>query len=604
MKNKKDKKMNTFSICKYFYTEVFKQKPVYIVLLFLNIIQMALVPFINIFFPKFIIDELLGNKELGKIIIYVSIIIFGNGFFAAVGHILHENRLKYDDWFTRYFKLQISNKCMSMSFQYTESSKTMNLIEKVNTGMSWYSGGIEGLSNCIIAIISSTITLIGIIAIVFTISPFLILVSIIAVIVNAYVTAKMNAAQIEYFNNLPHLNKRYGYFFQKIMQKQYAKELRLYNGTDMMMDKALKTIIEILGYTKKLAKTNTKWSLHGTIVSVFSFMFAYGYLGIKAITKKITIGQFTMMISAIVVFSENCLNNIISSFQELNKKANFMSAYINFMDYQDLLETGEKGISEALNKVNTSDYLIEFKNVYFKYPEANEYTLENINIKLKGGEHLSVVGLNGTGKTTFIKLLCRLYDVTKGGIYLNGIDIREYKYTEYLKLISVVFQDYKLFSLSIKDNVTLGSDSCEVTRVKDICKISGIEELIKKLNNGLNTLLYKDFDDKGVEPSGGEAQKIAITRALYKDAPIVILDEPTAALDPVAEYEIYKKFNSLIGGKTAIYISHRLSSCKFCDTIAVFAEGTIKEYGTHDELIRLENGLYAEMFSAQSQYYA
>ena len=233
------------------------------------------------------------------------------------------------------------------------------------------------------------------------------------------------------------------------------------------------------------------------------------------------------------------------------------------------------------------------------------YILKGINITLKQGEHLSVVGLNGAGKTTFIKLLCRLYDVDEGEILLDGVNITEYKYEEYVKLFSVVFQDFRLFAFSIKDNILLeNADEPDASaRAEELVDMVGLREKINSLPDGTDTMLFKQFDEKGIEPSGGEQQKIAIARALYKNSPVIILDEPTAALDPMAEYEIYRQFDTLVGGKTAVYISHRLSSCKFCDRIVVFSDGVIKESGTHDELVSLKDGIYAEMFGAQAQYY-
>ncbi len=238
----------------------------------------------------------------------------------------------------------------------------------------------------------------------------------------------------------------------------------------------------------------------------------------------------------------------------------------------------------------------------FSYPNTGVKVLDNVSITLHSGEKLSVVGLNGAGKTTFIKLLCRLYDTDSGEILLDGVNIKSYDYDDYMKLFAVVFQDFRLLAFSVDENVLLGKE--EPPEVVDsLLEKVGLDEKVKSLPNGRDTMMFKMFDKEGVELSGGEQQKLAIARALYKDAPVVILDEPTAALDPVAEYEIYKQFDELVGGKTAVYISHRLSSCKFCDHIAVFYEGTIKEFGTHDELLRRQDGLYAEMFKAQAQYY-
>ncbi|MBQ9151401.1 MAG: ABC transporter ATP-binding protein [Clostridia bacterium] len=232
-----------------------------------------------------------------------------------------------------------------------------------------------------------------------------------------------------------------------------------------------------------------------------------------------------------------------------------------------------------------------------------EYALENVNITIHSGEKLSVVGENGAGKTTFVKLLTRMYDPTSGDIFLNGINIRDMDYDQYQSILSAVFQDFCLFSFDLKENIVLGGKEPENNQEVEAClELSGFSDKLKKLEKGIDTHIYKDFEPDGFEPSGGEAQKIALARALYKDAPIVVLDEPNAALDPRAEYEMYQKFNNLVQGKTAIYISHRLSSAKFCDRIAVFKAGTIIEYGTHPELM-CHNGVYAELFNMQAQYY-
>lgn len=210
--------------------------------------------------------------------------------------------------------------------------------------------------------------------------------------------------------------------------------------------------------------------------------------------------------------------------------------------------------------------------------------------------------MTGSGKTTFIKLLCRLYDPTEGEILLNGIDIRKYNYREYMDIFSVVFQDFKLFSLKLGQNVASRVDYNK-EKVMECLDKAGFSEKLLEMTEGMETYLYKDYDDNGIDVSGGEAQKIAIARALYKDAPFIILDEPTAALDPIAEAEIYGKFNEIAGDKTAIYISHRLSSCKFCDEIAVFHEGAVIQQGSHATLVADEKGKYYELWNAQAQYY-
>ena len=230
------------------------------------------------------------------------------------------------------------------------------------------------------------------------------------------------------------------------------------------------------------------------------------------------------------------------------------------------------------------------------------FALQNISLKLKSGQRYAVVGMNGSGKTTFIKLLCRLYDPTEGAIKLNGVNIKSLDYNEYLAFFSVVFQDFKLFSFKLGQNVAAQSDY-DKDRVERCLKKAGFEERLAKMSDGTDTYLYRDFDENGVEISGGEAQKVALARALYKNAPFIVLDEPTSALDPIAEYDIYTKFNAIVENKTAIYISHRLASCRFCSEIIVFHEGKIVQQGSHKELIEEERGKYYELWNAQAQYY-
>lgn len=255
-----------------------------------------------------------------------------------------------------------------------------------------------------------------------------------------------------------------------------------------------------------------------------------------------------------------------------------------------------------VEKRRDDKYVIEFRDVSFRYPGSSTWALRHFSFQFRIGERLAIVGMNGSGKTTMIKLLCRLYDPTEGTILLNGVDIRKFDYAEYMELFAVVFQDFSLFSLSLADNVAAGRER-EDERIRECLIQAGFGERLGELPDGIDTLLYKNCGEEGVEISGGEAQKIAIARALYKSSPFILLDEPTAALDPLSEYEIYSRFDELVGSKTAIYISHRLSSCRFCDDIAVFHEGRMVQRGSHEELLGQAGGKYAELWGAQAQWY-
>lgn len=261
----------------------------------------------------------------------------------------------------------------------------------------------------------------------------------------------------------------------------------------------------------------------------------------------------------------------------------------------------QKGCLPVEKRVD-GDYRIVFDHVSFQYPGSEKYALKDINMEFQLGEKMAVVGMNGSGKSTFTKLLCRLYAPTEGTIYMNGIDIRRYDYQEYLSLFSVVFQDFKLFSFTLGENVAVAEDYQEEP-VRDALVKAGMEEFLEEHGNSLAANLYRDFDKDGIEVSGGEAQKIALARAVCKGAPFVLLDEPTAALDPLAEYEIYKRFNELVADRTTVYISHRMSSCRFCGDIAVFHEGRMVQRGNHESLMEETDGKYYELWTAQAQYY-
>ncbi|MCH5193765.1 MAG: ABC transporter ATP-binding protein [Oscillospiraceae bacterium] len=269
-------------------------------------------------------------------------------------------------------------------------------------------------------------------------------------------------------------------------------------------------------------------------------------------------------------------------------------------DFLDIPDEKYQGTIPT-EKRDDNEYEFEFRHVYFKYPGSEQYVLKDINLKWKIGEKMALVGKNGCGKSTLVKLLCRLYDPTEGEITLNGIDIKKYKYEDYMALFSVVFQDSKLFSFSMAENVAADTDY-DSDYVKDCVVRAGLGERLEKMEKGIETCMYKDFDEHGVEISGGEAQKLCLARAVYKGAPFIVLDEPTAALDPISEHEIYTKFNGIVGTRTAIYISHRLSSCRFCDEITVMDNGKIVERGSHDELIKA-GGNYSKLWLAQAEYY-
>ena len=324
---------------------------------------------------------------------------------------------------------------------------------------------------------------------------------------------------------------------------------------------------------------------------------AYLFVCLKACGGAFGIGSVTQYIGAITALSAG-VGLLLETLGTYYNNGVFLQTTFAFLDMPNQMYQGSLTIEKRRDRA----YEVEFKKVSFKYPNTDTYALKDFSITFKVGNRLAVVGENGSGKTTFIKLLARLYDPTEGEILLNGINIRKYDYQEYLSIFSVVFQDFQLFPFPLGENV--GASSLYDRPWATTClEEAAFRERLETMPQGIDTYLYKTFHEKGVDISGGEAQKIAIARSLYKDAPFIILDEPTAALDPVAEFEIYRQFNTLVKNKTAIYISHRLSSCRFCDEIIVIDHGRLAQQGTHEELLQEKDGKYATLWQAQAQYY-
>lgn len=548
-----------------------------------------------------IIDELITDRDIKTLIILAAILIGGEFIIGVILERISNQLMKYQQRLDNHFNMLTGLHSMELDFQLTEDKEALDQVEKARTGMDWYSGGAYGIAEQIFGFASNILRVFGLVTIISLNAPLLLLVILAYVIIMGFVSAKNNKIGFEVYKKLAKINRLFGYFGWNIVDFRYGKDIRLYDARKMMVDCWDRNSDASNAQWKWQAETGMKYYLIGNIANIIRMMGSYLYVGFLAIKGIFSLGVLVQMIQAADELN-NTLGGLVSNTQEILKRCNYAYEFVLFMEYPEALEKGEKAVDKEIRE-------IEFRNVSFKYPGTDKMILDNISIKIRSGEHLSIVGLNGAGKTTFIKLLCRLYDPTSGEILVNGVNIKEYDYQQYMALFAPVFQDFRLFAFPIEENIMLTDgeeEECskeDEQRVEKIIELVNLTEMMDKLEKGRRTILFKYFDENGIEPSGGEQQKIAIARALYKESPVVILDEPTAALDPIAEYEIYRQFHTLVGGKTAFYISHRLSSCRFCDNIAVFSDGKIAEYGTHDILASIKDGIYAKMFEAQAKYY-
>lgn len=382
----------------------------------------------------------------------------------------------------------------------------------------------------------------------------------------------------------------------------YFKFYRLW-GADMIVFDLNPFVLEMLRnrlhreWVAELEKVTIRYNFLSIMLNAVLNLCIFLFTAARAFIGVFGIGSFILYQGTTKRFIE-AVSAVAAGIGRLRHNNQYL---VSLYEYLDLPNDMYKG-TLAVEKRDDIDYEIEFRDVSFRYPRSDSWALRHVSIRFRIGNKMAIVGENGSGKTTFIKLLCRLYDPTEGEILLNGIDIRKYDYKEYMEVFSVVFQDFELLAYSVGQNIA-ASETYDRDRAESCCRKAGFWERVETMRQGLDTILYKNLSEDGVEISGGEEQKLAIARAMYRDAAFLILDEPTAALDPMAEYELYTRLNEIVEDRTAIYISHRLSSCRFCDEIIVFHEGSMVQQGDHGTLLAQAGGKYSELWNAQAQYY-
>ncbi|MDB2069086.1 ABC transporter ATP-binding protein [Clostridium perfringens] len=556
----------------------------------------SIAPFIGIFLPKFLIDELLGQRRIE--IILMTLI----GFFllsSVVNYSIAWLRCAYSPRITKIrtdYITMISDKIMKMDFKNTEDPEVLNKIKSVMNAVMSNNTGVEGVYHTLLGLFGRLTAFVGYISIVLFLSPWILLFLIINVLISYALTMRVKKYEYSQKEKAADKDRRTFYVFDTMYDLAYGKDIRIYDLKNILIDKFKKFRGERIDISRDVQGKQLKVKIVDVILLVIREFVVYGYLIYNVLFTGMSIGDFTMYFSTINGFGD-WMKGI------LDDLANIKAQNMYLDDMREFLEIKSENKEKTRDIPIDSSYEIEFKNVSFKYPKTDKYIYKNLSLKIKKGQRLAIVGINGAGKTTFVKLLCRLYEPTSGEILINGVNIKDFSKEEYYKILSVVFQDIKTFAFTVAENVSLENlEEVDREKVLHCIEKAGVGDKINSLQKGIDTSLLKILDGEGVELSGGENQKLALARALYKNGKIVILDEPTSALDAVAEYNIYKGFDELIGDKTAIYISHRLASTKFCDVIAFFENGEIVEYGTHEELLK-KNGKYSDMFNIQAQYY-
>lgn len=591
-------------------------QPGYLTLLIITKIIAAAYPFVYILFSSMILDLLVERASYGQI---MEVVLWLSGISGAL--VLSRWGLEMAvDVRKRVLEhrvnLMMCEKSFSIDYEILDSNETMDIRQKAYDGVR-SSGSIVSFCETLAGALEQ---LCGIVYSLVLLVPlflpggapaqgwlaglldrwygavFLLMAMALSMWANTSVNRQVGRLQQEGFEANVQNNRRINYFQYLTMEYSQGKYIRLYRMQNMILKEIRKNIDAMEKVSKNIAARSKrlKWL---TAASALGLQFAsYLYVGLKAIYGLISLGSVLRYVSAYQNLCQG-VGSIFDLFVKMEVRSRYL-AY--FYDYLSIPNRRYEG-TLPIEKRDDNEYEIEFKDVSFHYPNSQQMVLSHVNEKIRLGSRMAVVGRNGAGKSTFIKLLCRLYEPTEGEILLNGVNIQYYDYNEYSKLFAVVFQDFRLFSFSITENVAASRQYNE-ERVLECIEKAGFADRLRKLPEGIHTNIYQ-LEENGAEISGGEAQKLAIARALYKDAPWVILDEPTSALDPVAEFEIYRHFDELVRDRTAIYISHRMSSCRFCDMIYVFDGGRIVQKGSHEALLLEEGSLYSRLWNAQARYY-
>ena len=578
----------------------------------------AALPFVNLYLSAAILDALAAAALPSEILVLVVITLTSNLFLVLLSKEMDAfNYRKWNEFYLRY-NFSIGEQAQSLPYEKVEDVKTHLMIKNIDDAMKIGNYGLIKLHSriplfvehllrvcfsvgfilsAIIQKTDHTQTLLQEYANSYFADTVLILLIVLAAVACIFSNKRIAVCSYDHLGRLSKSNRIFDYYINHYLDSHKAgKDIRLYHQDRLILDEIDTVGAHNSGVVDDLNREIFKSTFWILITNFSLVLYTYFYIGLKSMTGVFAVGSIIKYSGGVLQFA-NAFSDMMDAFSQLRANVRYLRDYFRFIDLP-MEQQGNMG--EPLSKYQ--ECKIEVNHVSFRYPGTDEYVLRDVSFTIEPGEKIAIVGRNGSGKTTMIKLLCRLYDPTEGEIRCNGIDIREYNISEYRSLLGVVFQDFKLFSFTLGQNVA-ACVKFDGKKVESCLKKAGLEKRLHTMEKGIDTYLFKDFDENGIEVSGGEAQKIALARALYKETPLIILDEPTAALDPIAEAEIYEKFGEIVGAKTALFISHRLSSCRFCDKILVFSDKMLAQQGSHEALLQETEGCYAKLWNAQAQYY-
>lgn len=571
-----------------------KNDPLYILVIILNALAPAAATMINVFVPMIFINQITDPKPADQFIKIVIILIVGKILLESLERLLNREEFVRRQGINDYLTFELAKKAMDLTYQNIENPHTLDLKEKANAAINM--GAIHNLLSCLKDIITSVATIIGTALVIISFSPYLvgfsILISLLIILVNGKESAYTSKFNLEIVN----VNRRFSYYFSLMASPHYQKEIRVFDLGPMVRSKTQGYLDQMMdGFEDKFAYEANMGAFKIFLESILRLV-SYTYVAMRTLSAaygpQISFGSFSAIISA----NENFMKAFQTMFSEL---ADFIMSLANLEPLYDFY-TLDSDKEENLEEAGNFESLV-FKNVTFTYPGSDRKIIDNLSFKINKGEKISIVGVNNAGKTTIVKILLRFFDIDSGEILYNGINIKKISKKSLYKKISGVFQDFAIMPFTIKENIIANKDF-DKEKTDKILKELDLDERISELENGLDTYLNKDIYENATDLSLGQKQKLAIARAIYQDADFLILDEPTASLDPLAESKIYEHFNEMTQGKTAIFISHRMSSSRFTDKILLLDGGKAAAFDSHQNLMKTDN-LYSKLYKAQAQYF-
>lgn len=593
-------KYSNLDLIKYYYKNFKRDKELFVfVLIFISSLCNGILPLLAVIFPKFIVDAI-GANDLSNVLFYI--LMFGGlSLVLSSIHLYLRGIILGRTLAARVRKAtELGQRFRFIDFKFLEDS---NFHKRRNEAQAAYRNSQEGYEGVLLLVIQALpefFTVVGFIYILGIFNPLIILVSLLAASVQLWLALKAKKYTLSKHLEKTDYERKSQYFYRTAQDYSYAKDIRINKLSDSLNKKYKEKVSGVLGILKKTLGYECKLSLFDVFFLLITNGLTY-YLVIKAyFDGLVSLGTITMTIMTVLGITLR-LQTLFRAVSRMKEEADKTKKYMAFEDQDCFYETLDSGGE----KIDFNNISVEFKDVYFKYPSSEEYILKGISFKANELSKLALVGINGAGKTTIVKLIAGLYLPTKGEILINGYSTKELNRTYLREQLAIVFQDVNVYAATVLENVAgLNPSAEERQKALDKFKQVGLLDKINSYNQKENQILLKSLDPTGVEFSGGESQKLSIARALYKEnTKLIILDEPTASLDAIAEKEIYEKFNDLVNNRTAIMISHRLASTRFCDNILFLENGIIIEEGSHEELMDISDGKYKEMFETQGKYY-